>query len=132
MAAKPNMTRSTRTRLLPSAPAVCPRRPPSLPPRCAPPGARSGPVGPPPPRLPLAAIHDVRGVPRVQDVVSSCRLVQCARASAGTRYGTSGATLGKAHLTWAFAAAAVLFLRDHPAAQKYLARVEKKHDTGHA
>ncbi len=80
----------------------------------------------------LDAIHDVHRVPRVQDVVSSCRLVQCARASAGTRYGTSGATLGKAHLTWAFSAAAVLFLRDHPAAQKYLARVEKKHDTGHA
>jgi hypothetical protein len=28
--------------------------------------------------------------------------------------------------------AAVLFLRDHPAAQKYLARLEKKHDKGKA
>jgi hypothetical protein len=26
----------------------------------------------------------------------------------------------------------VLFLRDHPAAQKYLARLEKKHDKGKA
>jgi len=78
----------------------------------------------------LYAIPDVTRVPRVQEFVSSCRLVQCARESAGTRYGTSGATLGHAHRKWAFAEAAVLFLRDHPAAQKYLARVEKKHDKG--
>jgi transposase len=80
----------------------------------------------------LYEIHDVTRFPRVQDFVSSCRLVQCARESAGTRYGTSGATLGNAHLKWAFAEAAVLFLRDHPAAQKYLARLEKKHDKGQA
>jgi hypothetical protein len=32
----------------------------------------------------------------------------------------------------AFSEAAVLFLRDHPAAQKYLARLEKKHEKGKA
>ena len=47
-------------------------------------------------------------------------------------YGTSGAKIGQAHLTWAFAAAAVLCLRDHPAAQTYLARLEKKHEKGQA
>ena len=31
---------------------------------------------------------------------------------------------------WAFSEAAVLFLRDHPAAPNHLARLEKKHDTG--
>jgi len=80
----------------------------------------------------LDDIHDVHRFPRVQDFVSSCRLVKCARASAGKRYGTSGTTIGKAHLQWAFSDAAVLCLRDHPAAQKYLARLEKKQDQGKA
>ena len=80
----------------------------------------------------LYDIHDVNRFPRVQDFVSSCRLVQCARESAGKRDGTSGAKIGKAHLKWAFSEAAVLCLRDHPAAQKYLARLEKKHEKGQA
>jgi transposase len=80
----------------------------------------------------LDDIHDINRFPRVQDCLSSGRLVQCAKASAGKRLGTSGATIGKAHLTWAFAEAAVLCLRDHAAAQKYLARLEKKHDKGKA
>ena len=80
----------------------------------------------------LYEIHDVHRFPRVQDFVSYCRLVKCARESAGKRYGTSGAKIGNAHRTWAFSEAAVLFLRDHPAAQKYLARLEKKHDKGKA
>ena len=33
---------------------------------------------------------------------------------------------------WAFSEAAVLFLRDNPAAQKFLARLEKKHRKGQA
>ena len=78
------------------------------------------------------AIHDVNRFPRVQDVVSSGRLVQWARASAGKRYGTSGAKLGHAHLKWALSEATVLFLRDHPAAQTYLARLEKNHAKGQA
>ena len=80
----------------------------------------------------LYEIHDIHRFPRVQDFVSSCRLVTCAKASAGKRLGTSGTTIGNAHLTWAFSEAAVLCLRDHPAAQKYLARLEKKHDKGQA
>ena len=80
----------------------------------------------------LYAIHDVNRFPRGQDVVSSCRLVQCARESAGKRDGTSGAKLGHAHLKWAFSEAAVLFLRDQPAAPTYLARVEKKPEKGTA
>ena len=80
----------------------------------------------------LYDIHDIHRFPRVQDLVSSCRLVTCAKASAGKRLGTSGTKIGKAHLTWAFSEAAVLFLRDHPAAQQYLTRLEKKHDKGQA
>src|SRR5262245_22904637 len=80
----------------------------------------------------LYDIHDVHRFPRVQDCVSSCRLVTCARASAGKRYGTFATTIGQAHLQWAFAEAAVLFLRDHPAAQQALARLEKNHEKGKA
>jgi len=73
-------------------------------------------------RVLLDEMHDIERFPRVPDFASSCRLVQCARASAGTRSGTSGNNMGHAHLPWAFSEAAVFFLRDHPAAQQCLAR----------
>jgi len=75
----------------------------------------------------LYEIHTIDRFPRVQDFVSYCRLVKCAKESAGKRYGTSGAKIGNAYLKWAFSEAAVLFLRTNPAGQKYLARLEKKH-----
>ena len=77
-------------------------------------------------------IHDIQRFPRVQDCVSYCRLVKCARESAGKRYGTSGTKIGHAALKWAFSEAAVRFLRPNPAGQKYLARLEKTHGTGQA
>jgi transposase len=80
----------------------------------------------------LYEIHDIERFPRVQDFASYCRLVKCARESAGKRSGTSGNKIGNAHLKWAFSEAAVLFLRDNPAAQKFLARLEKKHSKGKA
>ena len=80
----------------------------------------------------LDEMHDIARFPRVQDCASSCRLVKCARASAGKRSGTSGSTIGNAHLKWAFAEAAVFFLRENPAAQQLLARLEKKHSKGKA
>jgi transposase len=80
----------------------------------------------------LYEIHQIDRFPRVQDFLSYCRLVKCRKESAGKRLGTSGAKIGNAHLKWAFSEAAVLFLRDHPAAQKYLARLEKKHAKGKA
>jgi transposase len=80
----------------------------------------------------LYDMHEMARFPRVQDCASSCRLVTCAKASAGQRSGTSGSTRGHAHLTWAFSEAAVLFLRDHPAAQTLLARLEKKPSQGKA
>ena len=80
----------------------------------------------------LSAIHPSNRCPSVQDVVSSCRRVTWATASAGKRLGTAGATIGQAHLQWAFAEAAVVCLSDHPAAQTYLARLETKHDKGPA
>lgn len=70
----------------------------------------------------LYEMHDLARFPRVQDFVSSCRLVTCAKESAGKRYGTSGTKIGNAYLTWAFSEAAVLFLRHTPAGHKSLAR----------
>src|SRR5215475_8363198 len=67
-------------------------------------------------RVRLYVIPQIDRCPRGQDVVSSCRLVKCARESAGTRYGPAGTQMGHAPLQWAFAEAAVLCLRDHPAA----------------
>jgi transposase len=80
----------------------------------------------------LYEIHDIHRFPRVQEFVSYCRLVKCAKESAGKRYGTSGTKIGNAYLTWAFSEAAVLFLRANPAGQKYLARIVKKHGQGKA
>jgi transposase len=80
----------------------------------------------------LYEIHDIHRFPRVQEFVSYCRLVKCAKESAGKRYGTSGKKIGNAYLKWAFSEAAVLFLRNNPAGQKYLARLTKKHGKGKA
>jgi len=46
--------------------------------------------------------------------------------------GTSGHKSGNAHLTWAFAEAAPLFLRGNGPGQKSLATWEKQHDNGTA
>jgi hypothetical protein len=64
----------------------------------------------------LDAIHEIRRCPRVQEFVSSGRLVTCAKAS----------------LTWAFSDAAGLCLRNNPVGQKSLARLEKRHGQGKA
>jgi transposase len=47
----------------------------------------------------LYEIYDIQRFPRVQDFVSSGRLVKCAKESAGKRYGTSGTKIGHAYLT---------------------------------
>ena len=80
----------------------------------------------------LDEIYDINRFPRVQEFASSCRLIKCAKESNGKRSGTSGSKIGNAHLKWAFSEAAVLFLRDNPAGQRYLTRLEKKHDKGKA
>jgi transposase len=80
----------------------------------------------------LYEIHEIRRFPSVQDFASYGRLVNCAKESAGKRYGTSGKKIGKAYLKWAFSEAAVLFLRNNEPGQKYLARLEKTHDQGKA
>jgi transposase len=80
----------------------------------------------------LYEIHDIQCFPRGQDFVSYCRLVKCAKASAGKRDGTSGAKIGNAYLKGAFSETAVLFLRAHPTGQQYLGTLEKTHGKGKA
>jgi transposase len=80
----------------------------------------------------LYEIHDISRFPSVQDFVSYCRLVKSKKESAGKTYGFSGAKIGNAHLKWAFSEASVLFLRNNPQGQAYLARLEKTHSKGKA
>jgi transposase len=75
----------------------------------------------------LYEIHDIARFPRVQDFVSYCRLVKCAKESNGKRSGTSGKKIGNVHLRWAFAEAAVLFIRQSQPGKEYFARLEHKH-----
>ena len=83
-------------------------------------------------RVLLYEIHCIDRFPRVQDCASSARRVKGSKEAGGKRLGTSGNKIGNAHLTWAFSEAAVLFLRNNEPGQKYLARLEKKHDKGKA
>jgi Transposase IS116/IS110/IS902 family len=80
----------------------------------------------------LDELHDLQPFPSGQAFVAYGRLVTCAQASAGKRDGTAGATMGHASLQGAFSAAAVLFLRDHPAGQKSRTSFEKTHGPGNA
>ena len=80
----------------------------------------------------LYEMHDITRCPRGQDCVAYCRLVKCAKESTGKRSGTSGKKIGNAYLKGAFAEAAVLFLRNNPQGQKFLARGETKHGQGKA
>jgi transposase len=80
--------------------------------------------------LALVILYEVQAIerfPRVQDFVSYCRLVKCAKESAGKRHGVSGKKIGNAHLKWAFSEAAVLFLRQNKPGQAYFAKLEHKH-----
>jgi transposase len=75
----------------------------------------------------LYEIQDIARFPRVQDCVSYCRLVKCAKESNGKRLGTSGKKIGNVHLRWAFAEAVVLFLRQSQPGKEYFATLEHQH-----
>jgi transposase len=80
----------------------------------------------------LYEIHVIQRFPTVQNFASYSRLVKCSKESAGKLYGFSGNKIGNAFLKWAFSEAAVLFLRANPPAQKYHARLVRKHGKGKA
>jgi hypothetical protein len=83
-------------------------------------------------RVWLDELQERNRFPTVQDVVSSCRPVTCAQASAGTRLGTAGTQSGQAQLPWAVSEAAGWCRRDHPPAQTDRARMENTQATGNA
>jgi transposase len=80
----------------------------------------------------LYEIQDLARFPRVQDFVSSCRLVKCAKEAAGKRHGLSGKKIGNPPLTWACSEAAVLFLRQNKLGQDYFAKLDRNHGKGKA
>jgi len=75
----------------------------------------------------LYETQDIARFPRVQDFVSSCRLVTCTKESSGKRLGTSGKKIGTVHLRWACAEAAVLFLRQRQPGKEYFPKLEHQH-----
>jgi len=75
----------------------------------------------------LYEIQDLARFPRVQDFVSYCRLVKCAKESGGKRLGTSGKKIGNVPLRWAFAEAAGLFLRHNQPGKEYFTQLAHNH-----
>jgi transposase len=75
----------------------------------------------------LYEIQDLARFPRVPDFVSYCRLVKCAKESGGKRLGTSGKKIGTVPLRWAFAEAAVLFLRHNQPGKEYFPKLAHQH-----
>jgi len=67
----------------------------------------------------LYEMHDVARFDRAGQFLSYARLVRCAHESAGKKLGTGGKKIGNAHLRWAFAEAACLFLRSTSGAKKW-------------
>jgi transposase len=75
----------------------------------------------------LYEIQDIRRFASVGQFVSYCRLVRCSHESAGKKTSGKGNKIGNAHLKWAFSETACLMLRELPAAESFVARMEKKH-----
>jgi transposase len=73
----------------------------------------------------LYEMHDVARFASAGQFLSYARLVRCAHESAGKKLGSGGKKIGNAHLRWAFAEAACLFLRGSERAKKWKERVVK-------
>jgi transposase len=80
----------------------------------------------------LYEIHDIGRFATVGDFLSYARLVRCLHESGGKKLGSGGKKIGNAHLRWAFAEAACLFVRQSDRAKKWLQRQEKKGGKGKA
>jgi transposase len=67
----------------------------------------------------LYEMHDAHRFETAGQFLSYARLVRCAHESAGKKLGSGGKKIGNAHLRWAFAEAACLFLRSSERAKKW-------------
>src|SRR5262245_26733452 len=82
------------------------------------------------PILALVLLYEMHHVERFEQVgpfLSYARLVRCDHESAGKKKGSGGKKIGNAHLRWAFAEAACLFLRGSERARQWKQKQEKKH-----
>ena len=75
----------------------------------------------------LYEMHQVERFEKVGQFLSYARLVRCDHESAGKKKGAGGKKIGNAHLRWAFAEAACLFLRGSERAKAWKQKQEKKH-----
>jgi transposase len=85
------------------------------------------------PVLALVLLYEMHRVERFEQVgqfLSYARLVPCLHESAGKKLGQGGKKMGNAHLRWAFAEAACLFLRGSVRARQWKQKQEKKHGSG--
>ena len=71
-------------------------------------------------------LHDIQRFASVGDFLSYARLVRCGHESAGKKQGSGGKKIGNAHLRWAFAEAALLFVVHNERAKTWLQRQTKK------
>ncbi len=67
----------------------------------------------------LYELHDVGRFAGAGQFLSYARLVRCLHESAGKKLGSGGKKIGNAHVRWAFAEAACLFLRSSERAKKW-------------
>jgi transposase len=82
------------------------------------------------PILALVLLHEMHQVDRFATVgqfLSYARLVRCGHESDGKKLGSGGKKMGNAHLRWAFAEAACLFLRASARARPWKQKQEKQH-----
>jgi transposase len=80
----------------------------------------------------LYEMHDVRRFATAGQFLSYARLVRCAHESAGKKTGSGGQKIGNAHLRWAFAEAACLFLRASPRAKQWKEKQAARRGEGKA
>jgi transposase len=87
------------------------------------------------PILALVLLYEMHRVERFEHVgqfLSYARLAPCDHESAGKKLGSGGKKIGNAHLRWAFAEAACLFLRGSERAKQWKQKQEKKHGSAKA
>jgi transposase len=78
----------------------------------------------------LYEIHDISRFGGEGPFLSYARLVRCAHESAGKPSGSGGKKIGNAHLRWAFAEAACLFLRGSERARRWKEKQLRKRSEG--
>ena len=80
----------------------------------------------------LYEMHEAQRFDSAGQFLSYARLVRCAHESAGKKLGSGGKKIGNAHLRWAFAEAACLFLRQSERAKKWKQKLAAQRGNGKA